>query len=108
MINPGSIPGSVAFGINPRDAGTLPTKLEYDPVTFPALGSFAGTLEHKGSLFFFAADNSVVQVGDFTIGFDAGRIGSTASGFFVASNAGFFLGPNGVTPVGGRGSRRSD
>ena len=108
MINRGSIPGAVAFGVNPRDAGTLPTTLEYDPATFPADGSFAGTLEHKGSLYFFDANNSVVQVGDFTIGFDRGRVGSTASGFFVASNAGFFLGPNGVTPVGGRGSRRSD
>jgi hypothetical protein len=80
--------GSVAFAITPRDAATLPTTFTYDPATFPALGSFSGTIEHAGSVFF---NDNAVEVGDFTIGFDvarAGQLGGAASGFFVASTTG--------------------
>ena len=88
VISPGSLVGSVAFGINPRNAATLPTTFAYDPATFPAGGSFSGTIEHQGSVFFNA---NAVEVGDFTIGFDgarAGTLGGVASGFYVASTTG--------------------
>ncbi|MCO6044169.1 hypothetical protein NG895_09640 [Aeoliella sp. ICT_H6.2] len=78
---------AVAFGINPRD-GSLPTTFEYDPATFPALGSFAGTIEHTGTVSF---NSDTVTVGDFTIGFDAARAGGfdgAASGFYVESTTG--------------------
>ncbi len=88
VIAPGSIADSVAFGINPRDAVSLPTTFAYDPATFPAGGSFSGTIEHQGSVFFNDDD---VEVGDFTIAFDGSRAGTLnglASGFFVASTVG--------------------
>lgn len=86
VIVPGSIPGSVAFPINPRNASSLPTTFSYDASNF--LGSFSGTIEHSGSVFFNA---NTVEVGNFTIGFDAARagtLGGAASGFFVASTTG--------------------
>jgi hypothetical protein len=88
VIAPGSIPNSVAFTINPRNAAILPTTFSYDPATFPAAGSFSGTIEHQGSVFFNA---NAVEVGDFTIGFSAARagtLGGQASGFYVASTTG--------------------
>lgn len=78
---------AVAFGINARD-GSLPTTFEYDPATFPAAGSFAGTIEHTGTVSF---NSDTVTVGDFTIGFDAmraGGFGGAASGFYVESTTG--------------------
>jgi hypothetical protein len=83
VIAPGSLPGSVAFGINPRNAPMLPTTFAYDPADF--LNTFSGTIEHTGSVFFNA---DAVEVGNFTIGFDAGRAGGDASGFFVESTTG--------------------
>ncbi len=75
--------GSVAFGINPRDAASLPTTFSYDSSDF--LGTFGGTIEHTGSVFF---NNGTVEVGNFTIGFDAARVGDNRSGFFVESTTG--------------------
>ncbi|MGE3180167.1 MAG: PEP-CTERM sorting domain-containing protein [Phycisphaerae bacterium] len=83
VISPGALPNSVAFGINPRDAATLPTTFSYDDADF--LGTFSGTIEHTGSVFF---NSDAVEVGDFTIAFDASRIAGNASGFFVASTTG--------------------
>jgi hypothetical protein len=83
VISPGAIPGSVAFSINARDASNLPTTFSYDPSDF--LGSFAGTIEHSGSVFF---NNDAVEVGNFTIGFDIARAVGDNSGFFVESTAG--------------------
>ncbi len=85
VIAPGTIPGSVAFGINPRDAmaPALPTTFAYDDTDF--LGTFSGAIEHTGSVFF---NNDTVEVGNFTIGFDAGRVGGDNSGFFVESTTG--------------------
>jgi hypothetical protein len=87
VIAPGELgPNSVAFPINARDARILPTTFSYDPSDF--LGSFSGTIEHRGSVLF---NNGTVEVGDFTIGFDAARagtLGGNASGFFVESTAG--------------------
>lgn len=84
VIAPGNLgDGSVAFGINARDAASLPTTFSYDSDDF--LGSFGGTIEHSGSVFF---NSDTVEVGNFTIGFDAMRVGDDRSGFFVASTTG--------------------
>jgi hypothetical protein len=82
VISPGTLPGSVAFGINSR-TDTPATTFSYDPSDF--LGTFSGTIEHMGSVFF---NSDTVEVGDFSIGFDANRVGGDRSGFFVESTAG--------------------
>jgi MYXO-CTERM domain-containing protein len=86
VIAPGDLGAdSVAFGINPVD-GSLPTTFAYDTDDF--LGTFSGTIEHTGSIFF---NEDMIEVGDFTIGFDAARagtLGGLASGFFVESTTG--------------------
>lgn len=82
VIAPGELgPDSVAFGINSRSASNLPTTFSYAA----GLGSFSGTIEHTGSVFF---NNGDVEVGDFTIGFDGNRVGGDRSGFFVESTTG--------------------
>lgn len=82
VIAPGELgDSSVAFGINPRDAFSLPTSFSYDA----GLSGFSGSIEHTGSVF-FNADS--VEVGNFTIGFDALRADDTRSGFFVESTTG--------------------
>ena len=88
VINPGSLPDSVAFNINPRDAVSpaLPTTFSYDSDDF--VNTFSGTLEHTGSLFILDADMDETEVGNFTIGFDASRITADASGFYVESTVG--------------------
>lgn len=84
VIAPGNLgAGSVAFGINPRGASSLPTTFAYDSDDF--LGTFGGTIEHTGSVFF---NEGAVEVGNFTIGFDGARVGGDRSGFFVESTAG--------------------
>jgi hypothetical protein len=83
-IGAGTLPGSVAFPINARDAATLPTTFTYTPNDFPA-GPFSGSIEHTGSVFFNA---DAVEVGNFTIGFDAARAVGAASGFYVESTTG--------------------
>lgn len=88
VIVPGSLPDSVAFPINARDASSplLPTTFAYDPDDF--LGTFSGTIEHVGSVFF---NTDTIEVGNFTIGFDAARVGTlggNASGFYVESTVG--------------------
>lgn len=85
-IAPGDLgAASVAFPINPPGASPpdLPTTFSYDPADF--LGTFAGTIEHNGSVLF---NSDTIEVGNFTIGFDAGRIVGSASGFFVESTTG--------------------
>lgn len=84
VIVPGNLgEGSVAFGINPRNAASLPTTFAFDSDNF--LGTFSGTIEHTGSVFF---NDNAVEVGNFTIGFDGARVGGDRSGFFVASTTG--------------------
>lgn len=83
-IGAGVIPGSVAFPINSRSAASLPTTFEYTANDFPG-GPFSGTIEHTGSVFF---NMDAVEVGNFTIGFDAGRVSGDNSGFFVESTTG--------------------
>ncbi len=85
VIAPGNLGAdSVAFSINPRNATLplLPTTFSYDSDDF--LGTFSGAIEHEGSVFF----NDAVEVGNFKIGFDAGRVSATTSGFFVESTVG--------------------
>jgi hypothetical protein len=80
-IAPGELSDlSVAFGI------TDATTFSYDAADF--LGTFSGTIEHSGGIVVAdtATGTTQVTIGDFTIGFDAGRIGGDASGFFVADN----------------------
>ena len=84
VIVPGNIPGigegpSVAFPITPT------TDFTYDPDDF--LNTFSGEITHVGSVFF---NSDTVEVGDFTIGFDAARVDNAASGtgFFVESTTG--------------------
>ncbi len=82
VIMPGDLgPESVAFGINPR-FGSNPTSFSYELFD---LAPFSGTIEHSGSVFF---NSNTLEVGDFSIGFDAGRVMDENSGFFVESTTG--------------------
>lgn len=86
VIAPGNLgPDSVAFAINGRDASApaLPTTFKYTPGT---LAPFSGTIEHTGTVLF---NDGALEVGNFTIGFDAARAGAATSGFFVADNVTF-------------------
>lgn len=89
VVAPGNLgAASVAFGVNPRTtvAPALPTTFAYDSADFA--GTFAGAIEHAGSVFFNA---NAVEVGDFSIAFSsprAGTLGGKASGFYVASTTG--------------------
>ena len=102
VIAPGNLGAdSVAFPINSRTAASLPTTFSYDAGTFPGAGSFSGTIEHEGTVLF---NNNTVEVGNFTIGFDAGRVGGSRSGFFVESTTGiaailFDVEVTGATPT---------
>lgn len=78
---PGDLgPFSVAFDI------TDATTFTYEASDF--LGTFSGAIEHSGGIVLsdIATGTASVTVGDFTIGFDAARIGGDASGFFVQDN----------------------
>ena len=80
-VAPGDLgPLSVAVPI------AMSTTFSYDPLNF--IGTFAGTVEHAGlvTLTDVATSTVSVSVGNFTIGFDAARIGGDASGFFVKDN----------------------
>lgn len=86
VIAPGNLgDASVAFPINARDAmvPALPTTFDY---TEGSLAPFAGTIEHSGTVLF---NGNSLEVGNFTIGFDASRASATKSGFFVADNVTF-------------------
>jgi len=85
---PGDIPDSIAFPINANDAADRPSTFTYDPADF--VNTFGGTIEHSGTVGFnTAAVQDALQVGNFSLGFDAARQGTLnglASGFFVQSN----------------------
>lgn len=86
VIAPGNLGAdSVAFPINARDADApaLATTFMYTPVS---LAPFSGTIEHSGTVLF---NDDSLEVGNFTIGFDAARVSDLASGFFVADNVTF-------------------
>ncbi|MGF1495243.1 MAG: metallophosphoesterase [Elainellaceae cyanobacterium] len=61
----------VGFAINDE------TDLSFTAEPFAPAG---GTIEHDGTITF----NDAITVGNFSIGFDAGRVSGAASGFFVA------------------------
>ena len=85
VIVPGNLgTDSVAFDINSRSATAplLPTTFTYDSDAF---APFSGTIEHLGSVFF---NDGAIEVGNFTIGFDASRASDDISGFFVESTVG--------------------
>jgi len=89
VIAPGNLGGdSVAFPISAR-TDTPPTTFSYEPADF--LNTFSGVIEHVGVVRF---NNDALEAGDFTIGFDANRVGTlggAASGFFVESNVGLMI-----------------
>lgn len=88
---PGALgPNSISYGINSRNATDpyLPTTFVYTPGT---LAPFAGSIEHDGAIFLTdaATQTAAITIGDFTIGFDAARVGTAspdANGFFVKDN----------------------
>jgi len=68
VIAPGNLgEGSVAFNITSPLSQNLPTTFTYDTGDF--FGSFAGTIEHRGAVFFTGAAD--VALGNFSIGYDA-------------------------------------
>ena len=82
VIAPGDLgEGSVAFGINSRFDSPA-TTFAYQTTN---LSPFSGSIEHRGSVFF---NDDTVEVGDFSIGFDPGRVAGANSGFFVESTTG--------------------
>jgi hypothetical protein len=83
-IESGSLPNSVAFPINSRTSTLRPTTFEFTAGDFPT-GAFSGTIEHTGSVFF---NGDTVEVGNFSIAFDAARATGGNSGFFVESTTG--------------------
>jgi hypothetical protein len=67
VITPGNLgPNSVAFVITPPTSANRPTTFRYDTADF--LGTFAGSINHRGSITF----NNAVTVGNFEILFDNG------------------------------------
>jgi hypothetical protein len=88
---PGALgPNSIGYGINSRNAVDpyLPTTFDY---TTGTLAPFSGSIEHGGAIFLTdaATQTASVTIGNFTIGFDATRVGTAspdASGFFVKDN----------------------
>ena len=78
VIAPGNLgAASVAFPI------TAATTFDY---TAGSLAPFSGTIEHSGTVLF---NDGGLEVGNFTIGYDAARESATTSGFFVADNVTF-------------------
>ena len=85
--DPGDIPNSLGFPINPRDAAVRPTTFSYDPTDFA--NTHTGNIEHSGTVQFNG--NPALDAGDLTIAFDANRAGTlngNASGYFVQTNTG--------------------
>lgn len=82
VIVPGDLGAdSVAFDINARTE-TPATSFAYEVF---ALAPFSGSIEHQGSVFF---NSDTIEVGDFSIGYDATRATGSNSGFFVESTVG--------------------
>lgn len=90
VITPGNLgANSVAFVITPPTSASLPTTFRYDTADF--FGTFAGSINHRGSITF----NNAVTVGNFEILFD--------NGFKVADRVGglgvlFDIALTGATP----------
>ena len=81
VITPGNLGAdSVAFGITSTASASLPTTFNYDTTDF--FGSFAGTIEHRGSISFTGSAD--VTLGNFTIAYNEG-----VSSFQVITNLDF-------------------
>ena len=78
VISPGllgpNVRRSFGFWMNRRNAATRPTTFSYKVA---ALQPVAGTLEHMGSLFY---NNGDVEMGNFSVGYDAARVGIVPQG----------------------------
>jgi Ca2+-binding RTX toxin-like protein len=57
------------------------TDFQFESVPFTPTG---GTIEHTGDITFLVGGDTLLTIGDFSIGFDANRVSDTNSGFFVA------------------------
>ena len=57
------------------------TDFQFESVPFTPTG---GTLEHTGDITFLVGGDTLLTIGDFSIGFDPNRVSDTNSGFFVA------------------------
>jgi len=79
VITPGNLgANSVAFVITPPSSAELPTTFRYDTADF--FGTFAGSINHRGSITF----NNAVTVGNFEILFDSGfKVADRVSGLGV-------------------------
>ena len=79
VIAPGNLgPNSVAFVITPPSSADRPTTFRYDTADF--FGTFAGSINHRGSITF----NNAVTVGNFEILFDNGfKVADRVSGLGV-------------------------
>ena len=79
VITPGNLgAGSVAFAITPPISAELPTTFRYDPADF--FGTFAGSINHRGTITF----NNAITVGNFEILFDNGfKVADRESGLGV-------------------------
>ena len=72
---------AVAFAITPPISADLPTTFRYDPVDF--FGTFAGSINHRGTITF----NNAITVGNFEIFFDNGfKVADRESGLGVLFN----------------------
>jgi len=79
----------VGFEVNGRAATNRPTTFAYEAnVLLPV----SGRLEHTGSVFMNSTNPNLglgpVEIGNFSIGYDAGRVSAMNSGFFIESTVG--------------------
>ncbi|MEM9352420.1 MAG: PEP-CTERM sorting domain-containing protein [Planctomycetota bacterium] len=88
------VPGDLAAGAGETSAAfpiDAASTLTYTPGDFLNTFSAGGTIEHNGTVGFNTPDGDAANdatVGDFSIRFDATRIGGDRSGFFVQSTTG--------------------
>ena len=91
VITPGNLgPNSVAFTITSPVSAELPTTFRYDTSDF--FGTFAGSINHRGTVTF----NNAITVGNFEIFFDNGfKVADRQSGLGVL----FDIAVTGATPT---------
>jgi hypothetical protein len=70
---------TVAYPISARDA-TPNTTFSYDPNDF--FNTFSGVIEHTGTLS-LQSPLATINLGNFTVGYDAIRVNALRSGFFI-------------------------
>jgi hypothetical protein len=71
----------VGFQITPPPATTF--TFDADPNTNQVQPPFSGLIRHTGTITFNRNSANPLTVGNFDIGYDAGRVGGDRSGFFV-------------------------